>query len=247
VPYNCFSKKCFQDVRLACLPSCQLLHFSFIVTVYSPSVSSPTSCRFEAHPIFSPRPKFYRCGQGNAIEHHRRAQIEPRLLGTENMHISHILPLSLSLVSGALAQLAGNQPAPRPAPAISINVGGQGNAAARQSGVAPAPVGQQQPQQQPGAAGPAPAAVTIKPGGAGNQGQAGAAIPQQPQAGAAPGQVPALGQQSGAAVPVWVVKVGSEKNDLVFSPNTFNAKPGEFVQFQFYSRVSGIWKRTVMQ
>jgi plastocyanin len=43
--------------------------------------------------------------------------------------------------------------------------------------------------------------------------------------------------QSGQ-IPVWVVKVGSQNNDLVFSPNTINGKPGEVVQFQFYSRVS---------
>lgn len=152
------------------------------------------------------------------------------------MYISLLLPLSLSLVGSTIAQLAGNSAAPKPQ-AVSINVGGQN--AAQQPGVAPTPVGQQQPQQpqQPGAAGPAPAAITITPSGQTNQGQAGVGIPQQPQAGTAAGQVPASGQQSGAGVPVWVVKVGSEKNDLVFSPNTLNAKPGEFIQFQFYSRV----------
>jgi len=189
------------------------------------------------------------------------------------MHISFILPLSLSLVSGALAQ------APRP-PAISINVGGN-VAGQQQQGVGPTPIAQQPGQQQPGLAGgpapagPAPAAITIRPAGAGNPGQAGVGVPQGqvpqgqvpqgqvpqgqvpqgqvpqgqvpqgqvpqgqvPQGQVPQGQVPALGQVSGAVVPVWVVKVGSPTNDLVFSPNQFNARPGEFIQFQFYSRVS---------
>jgi hypothetical protein len=38
-------------------------------------------------------------------------------------------------------------------------------------------------------------------------------------------------------VPVWVVKVGSPDNQIVFAPNTIMAKPGEMVQFQFYSQV----------
>jgi plastocyanin len=34
-----------------------------------------------------------------------------------------------------------------------------------------------------------------------------------------------------------VVKVGSPDNQIVFAPNTIMAKPGEMVQFQFYSQV----------
>ncbi|KAF2396439.1 Cupredoxin [Trichodelitschia bisporula] len=44
------------------------------------------------------------------------------------------------------------------------------------------------------------------------------------------------GNSAAGAVPVWVVKVGSANNDLVFSPNSIMAKPGEMVQFQFYSK-----------
>jgi hypothetical protein len=40
------------------------------------------------------------------------------------------------------------------------------------------------------------------------------------------------------SVPVWVVKVGSPDNQIVFAPNTITAKPGEMVQFQFYAQVS---------
>jgi plastocyanin len=34
---------------------------------------------------------------------------------------------------------------------------------------------------------------------------------------------------SANGVPVWVVKVGSQNNDLTFSPSTIQAKPGEMI------------------
>jgi hypothetical protein len=88
---------------------------------------------------------------------------------------------------------------------------------------------------------PAPA-VTINPGPApangGNQGAAAASSVAGQPAPAAP--APGTGGGvigQGGEIPVWVIKVSDPQNKLVFSPNTVTAKPGEMVQFQFYSRV----------
>lgn len=148
------------------------------------------------------------------------------------MHLS--TAISWTLIGSVLAQ----------APIISINVQGQ----ATPSGAPPAaPVGQQPqpvgvppspPNQQPpnGANGAPQPVVTINPGGVGAPGQAPGQVPAQPPP--APGQPQQPGQAPpGGSQAVWVVKVGSERNDLVFSPSSVQAQPGEFVQFQFYSRV----------
>ena len=62
-----------------------------------------------------------------------------------------------------------------------------------------------------------------------------------PEASPVPGQqgAGAAGAPAGAknGEDVWVVKVGSPNNDLIFSPNTVMATPGQFVQFQFYAKV----------
>lgn len=99
----------------------------------------------------------------------------------------------------------------------------------------------------PPAAAPAPV-VSISPGpapAAGNGGNQGAAAaspvagqPAASSAAAAPGMGGGVIGQGGE-IPVWVIKVSDPQNSLVFSPNTVTAKPGEMVQFQFYSRVSG--------
>ncbi|KAF2673389.1 Cupredoxin [Microthyrium microscopicum] len=145
------------------------------------------------------------------------------------MHLNTVLPLSLSLISGVVAQAA------KPA-AISINVAGQ----AAQAPAATQP-GVIQATQAP--AGGAAQVITIRPQAAGAAPVASAApaLAGQPQnstpAVGQPGNVaPALAPGAPGSQPVWVVKVGSANNDLVFSPNTLTAKPGDFVQFQFYSR-----------
>jgi hypothetical protein len=98
---------------------------------------------------------------------------------------------------------------------------------------------------------PAPAAVTIKPGPAvANQGAgaaasaaASSAAPAMGLGGSATAGAPPASNTAGViaqsgSVPVWVIKVADDKNDIVFSPNSVTAKVGEMVQFQFYSKVS---------
>ena len=152
------------------------------------------------------------------------------------MHFSTIIPLSLSLVGSVLGQAKPQ--------VISINVAAGGaTGAAPAAGSQPTAVAAGSPA---GAPAPAGSVVTIRPQGAGGQPAAATAAAQQGQGptpagnpgviGQQPGQQPAQGATGGSQV--WVVKVGSESNALVFSPNTVTAKPGEFVQFQFYSKVS---------
>jgi plastocyanin len=119
------------------------------------------------------------------------------------------------------------------------------------------------PASSAAAAPAAPKAITIMPGPPGNGGNAGvatsaAAVPAVSSvtmglgAGAGtgvggtnlsmsgagpPGPANTAGVIGSGQVAVWVVKVGSANNDLVFSPNSVTAKVGEMVQFQFYSKV----------
>jgi hypothetical protein len=150
---------------------------------------------------------------------------------------STILPVSLSILAAAFAQ------APAPA-VVSINVAGQGAPApAAQSSVLPAANG--------GATAiPVAPQVTIVPQGVATSAGLPAAAPVPaaatsalaPAAPAAPAPAPAPAGSTGIGVsangvPVWVVKVGSQNNDLTFSPSTIQAKPGEMIQFQFYAKV----------
>ena len=61
-------------------------------------------------------------------------------------------------------------------------------------------------------------------------------IPALAQAPANSSTTPAAAGSSNS-VPVWVVHVGSPNDDQVFTPNSIQAKPGDMVQFQFYSKV----------
>jgi hypothetical protein len=115
------------------------------------------------------------------------------------MHISTIIPVSLSLLVASVYSQSASQPV------VSINVAsGASNA---------------------GAVGVATTSATN------------ASAPSSSVLAASPTANTAAGVIGDSNVPVWVVKVGSPDNQIVFAPNTIMAKPGEMVQFQFYSQV----------
>lgn len=75
--------------------------------------------------------------------------------------------------------------------------------------------------------------------GTGSSGSdAGSSVSSAPPPASVASPPPAAGSSSpGGTVPVHVVKVSNKDGDLKFTPNSFEAKKGSLVQFQFYPEV----------